>query len=171
MYNYFIILVTLPNCGIDEPVVYSIFAPFVAVMGSNNNMLGNTRYVPDMYDTTIIHCYTDNNWSFTYNEYELFETLTFEGNTRPSVLIKYKQICDIITTPNIEFTEQILIYPNPAKEVINFNYEVKVEIYDLLGKTLLKTEIPVKYINISSLKAGLYFIKLNNNKIEKFIKE
>jgi hypothetical protein len=158
-----------PNVGVDEPLPYILFAPFATTVASNNK-LSSTRYVPDEYDTTFIHIITDNNWSFTYNEYGLLETVTFNNRPTPTLVIKYKKICDIITTTT-ELVDQILIYPNPAKEIINFNYETEVEIYDLLGKTLLKTEKPVKYVNISSLNSGLYFIKLNNNRIEKFIKE
>ena len=70
-----------------------------------------------------------------------------------------------------EISNLQIIYPNPAKETLYFSNKTTFEIIDIQGRTLLKTRNPVKCINISNLKAGIYFIKLNNNLIEKFIKE
>jgi len=36
---------------------------------------------------------------------------------------------------------------------------------------LLKTENPVQSIDISHLKAGIYFIKFDGYRVEKFLKE
>jgi hypothetical protein len=165
-----------PNCGIDELVAYPIFAPIGGILGSNNNMIENTRCLPDMYDTTIIRCYTYNYWSFTYNEYGLLETETFYNRPTPSSLIKYKQICDIITTPNIEFTEQILIYPNPTigqLRITNFELGKNIEIYDITGRMVYQTNKPTNQqtttIDISHLQAGIYILKVGNE-IAKIIK-
>ena len=61
-------------------------------------------------------------------------------------------------------TEKVLIFPNPAKEIIrisdikNFNYEIN----DLLGKKILQNNNCENEINISSLAKGMYILKIEN---------
>ena len=62
------------------------------------------------------------------------------------------------------------LYPNPVKDNLNFTEEMQVEITDIQGRTLLKTTKAVKTFDVSSLQAGVYFLK-TNNKVEKFVKE
>lgn len=62
------------------------------------------------------------------------------------------------------------VYPNPAHNEVWIDLgekstkEIKVEVVDLVGKTLLKNTITTskKAFNISSLESGMYFVKLNN---------
>jgi endonuclease I len=70
-------------------------------------------------------------------------------------------INDKIITP-------LKMFPNPAKDKINIslaeNNEIKIEIYNLLGKRILIREIN-KYasIDVSSLKSGLYLVRFTEN--------
>jgi hypothetical protein len=75
------------------------------------------------------------------------------------------------------------VYPNPAKSSLTVsgefekNEKVKYEITDLIGRTVLTSEVNASEkfsIPISSLNTGVYFLKIQvNNSIEvkKFIKE
>ena len=63
------------------------------------------------------------------------------------------------------------IYPNPAKDIVTFNsfetnYNTKITISDLSGKTLLEKEwIGNEYtMNIEELETGIYFVQLNSPK-------
>ena len=59
------------------------------------------------------------------------------------------------------------IYPNPTSNVINIQGDIsdlKVIIYDILGKVLMQGEAQER-IDISFLKKGTYFISLTNNSI------
>jgi hypothetical protein len=71
-------------------------------------------------------------------------------------------------------TESISFFPNPTKSEITFSQAIeKVEVIDLTGKTLL-TFSNAKTINIESLPAGAYYLRLTNNDkaiIRKAIKE
>ena len=66
---------------------------------------------------------------------------------------------------NIAFS----LYPNPANDYITIdlngtssNYQVAI--FDVLGKNVYNTEIDgTKQIDLSSLAAGAYFVKLNSN--------
>lgn len=58
-------------------------------------------------------------------------------------------------------SNQIILYPNPAKEVVHLITEnqvlSKIKIYDMQGKLVLEPETS-KTIDISSLNSGIYFI-------------
>lgn len=71
-------------------------------------------------------------------------------------------------------TESISFFPNPTKSEITFSQAIeKVEVIDLTGKAIL-TFTNAKTINIESLPAGAYYLRLTNNDkaiIRKVIKE
>ncbi|MFD1552463.1 hypothetical protein DNU06_10470 [Putridiphycobacter roseus] len=64
----------------------------------------------------------------------------------------------------------LIIYPNPAAEVLNFNKILNVEVIDLSGKIVLAAN-QVNAIDISDLSPGMYALKTSNGKQLKFIKK
>lgn len=82
----------------------------------------------------------------------------------------------VLSTPKIE-KDEIAIFPNPSKNVLNFSgitpELVNLDIYDVLGKLLISTSISQDgSINISELKTGMYLVKFQNNDTTyKFVKE
>ena len=61
------------------------------------------------------------------------------------------------------------IYPNPVKNEINLISEeliTKIKLYDYQGKLVLEKNNDVKFIKVSSLNSGIYFIEvfMNNYK-------
>lgn len=60
------------------------------------------------------------------------------------------------------------IYPNPARSVVNFKTENEikaVEVYDLSGKTLMKSlKLSGKSFDISQLQIGNYILRITTNK-------
>ena len=70
--------------------------------------------------------------------------------------------------------ESISFFPNPTKSEITFSQAIeKVEVIDLTGKTIF-TFANAKTINIESLPAGAYYLRLTNNDkaiMQKVIKE
>lgn len=71
------------------------------------------------------------------------------------------------------------IYPNPAnnKLTINSNQATinKLEVVDILGKKLITIDnlngLNTYELDITSLKSGVYFMKLNDSKTRKFVKK
>ncbi len=64
---------------------------------------------------------------------------------------------------DLESTNTISVYPNPATDIISINNEsaAKVNITNLVGRIVLTETIdPNATINISSLKSGIYFISI-----------
>ena len=68
---------------------------------------------------------------------------------------------------NYDLTIDDIIYPNPAENKINFTIVGLKNIYNLSGKLLLSTNENV--IDVSMLKAGVYFIN-TNEQFYKFVK-
>ena len=75
---------------------------------------------------------------------------------------------------SINILDNFTIYPNPVKDNLNFTEETQVEITDIQGRVLLRTTKAVKSVNISSLQAGIYFVKVTlsnqNSEIIKIVK-
>jgi len=80
-----------------------------------------------------------------------------------------------LTFNELKLYEDIKVYPNPAKEIINVNLSNKVkgdctiELFDYSGRKIIsqKTYDQQFYIQIQteSLKTGIYFLKIINNNI------
>ena len=78
---------------------------------------------------------------------------------------------NITNVDNPTVSNMISIFPNPAKDYLLFKTEKQFEIIDMQGRVLLKSEKTTKSININHLKAGVYFIKFEDGRVEKFVKE
>lgn len=61
------------------------------------------------------------------------------------------------------------MYPNPASDVVSFNKEVNITIFDINGKKVLAAE-NISSINISELSKGVYFVKTSEGVTKKLIK-
>ena len=64
------------------------------------------------------------------------------------------------------------IYPNPANDVLHVegNEVILVEVYNIMGQSVLSVNENFKSINISSLQNGIYFVRLKTNDGEKTLK-
>ncbi|WP_052257138.1 T9SS type A sorting domain-containing protein [Flavobacterium sp. AED] len=99
----------------------------------------------------------------------------------PVVTNKAASTFKTLTTQDFEFSNYFTLYPNPAKSVLNISSKETIEVesisfYNTLGQLVLV--IPnaekVSKIDVSSLTAGNYFIKINSDKgtsNTRFIKE
>ena len=80
-------------------------------------------------------------------------------------------------------SENIILYPNPAKENISITLgnsftknQITISCYDLMGKEIIATKnISNKFnLDTSTLSKGIYFLKIQsaeNYAIKKFIKQ
>jgi hypothetical protein len=74
---------------------------------------------------------------------------------------------DNSVSTNYDLANDDIIYPNPAENKINISIIGLKNIYNLSGKLLLSTNENV--IDVSMLKAGVYFIN-TNEQFYKFVK-
>jgi hypothetical protein len=79
----------------------------------------------------------------------------------------------------INISGKVMVYPNPAQDVINISipegFEAeKAEIFDVLGKRVMMLDQEYADIDISHLEAGLYFVVVKNKSVRmlngKFVK-
>ncbi len=61
----------------------------------------------------------------------------------------------------------INIYPNPVKNKLQINTNnaaiQEITIYDILGKTILKSQSSIRVLDVSQLKSGMYLIKIKTD--------
>lgn len=86
-----------------------------------------------------------------------------------------------LDTRNFEVNNSIFIYPNPAKNILNYQIKDvvdidKIIINDITGKAVFTTNVNIydNSIDISSLSSGIYFVNFkseNQTITKKFIKE
>jgi hypothetical protein len=78
---------------------------------------------------------------------------------------------DALALEGFEFSDYFALYPNPAATILNMiskkqTVVTSIKVYNILGQLLLT--IPnasqVSMIDISNLKIGNYFIKINSDK-------
>src|SRR5690606_20973862 len=85
----------------------------------------------------------------------------------------YNQDCDSMSVSefNSELTENqsILLYPNPAKNEVNFFVKkemriYEIQIFDATGKLILQPKISENKINTTKLNSGIYFMNFKTDK-------
>lgn len=123
--------------------------------------------------------FTDNDTSFTnlrYNSNNLYVGFSNSSHTDATVL----RLENYLEVNEVE-AEKVKLYPNPAKHILNLDTKAttnvsSINIYNMLGQMVIA--IPdaenVSTIDVSDLKTGTYFIKVNTDKgtaNTKFIKE
>ncbi|MGV9003717.1 DUF7619 domain-containing protein [Flavobacterium sp.] len=87
----------------------------------------------------------------------------------------------ILGMQDFNFESYFTLYPTPAKEVLNINKKgsigvTSIEIYNMLGQKVLAytNSENISALDVSQLKTGTYFIKLNSDKgtvAQQFVKE
>ena len=79
----------------------------------------------------------------------------------------------------IDSNDNLLIYPNPTNNIVNIdlkNDKFSIAVYDQAGKKLIEKNSSTGEIKIdfSNLNSGIYFLKVNGDKIsftEKVVKQ
>ncbi len=113
-----------------------------------------------------------------------FENYDVETNLNYSLVglsDKSTLISEIIMQYNSLQDEVFIISPNPSKDKLNIklpsaNEDLKLEVFDLLGKLIYKGEITQleSSINVFSWKSGVYLVRVSNDKTtqtKRFIKQ
>jgi len=92
-------------------------------------------------------------------------TVTAENGEEQIYFVKVELSTD---REELEVDHVFNMYPNPAMEHIYFNEAQSVIIYDVTG-SVVKLKERTKDINISDLKAGVYFVKNERDEIRKLV--
>ena len=70
-----------------------------------------------------------------------------------------------LSISDLNLDTSLLIYPNPATDIINISSTkpiTKIKVFDMSGKQILKV-LNTNKINITSLKPGLYLLRISSN--------
>ena len=98
--------------------------------------------------------------------------MKFNGYDYPMVMARINLLPDHSIQPHGFTDHRLIIFPNPAKDYLNFNAEQQFEIMDIQGRVLLKNKQATQSVDVSFLKAGIYFIRFEgSNRMMKFIKQ
>ncbi|MCB4798513.1 T9SS type A sorting domain-containing protein [Neotamlana laminarinivorans] len=99
--------------------------------------------------------------------YILLLVFTF-GVTQISVAQDDNKLASV-TTQNIE---DLSIYPNPVRSSnayitisTKYNFNKRVEFYNVLGKRVFAVVLTGKELNISNLKKGVYIVKITEGNV------
>lgn len=121
-----------------------------------------------------------NTWPFTEDQYILLNVAMggISGAIDPNVssgtmLLDYVRIYQNTSLSSDEIkNDNFRIYPNPTQEEIyiksNINIDY-VELFDVLGNSILKKSKSTNLINVSNLNSGIYFLNIyaNSSKLVK----
>lgn len=72
----------------------------------------------------------------------------------------------IRVTPELDY---FLVYPNPTSDILYFTQSKSIDVFDMFGKKILSS-FQAKYVNVSSLAQGIYFLKTEDGQVVKFAK-
>ena len=69
-----------------------------------------------------------------------------------------------LSTQSFELSSAVKMFPNPAKDTVKFsvnsNENLDIQIFDMLGKSVMRVDNVRNAVNISELNSGLYFVQM-----------
>jgi hypothetical protein len=141
--------------------------------------LGDDLYIADYARGEILLSDVDRQLTDIAVGIEAAYGLAFDGNDLYCSAAHGGEIVKIniipVATNSVKKITTWTVYPNPAQENLYFNGLEKMqeyEIIDALGRLIKQGEVaPNTSISVKSLASGTYFIRLENNELQKFIKE
>jgi sugar lactone lactonase YvrE len=89
---------------------------------------------------------------------------------------RIRKISNTLAVPVVNNVKDLCIFPNPATTsltIVSTDNILQVVITNLLGQTLYTNAYHTTHatVDISVLPGGVYFIKVNNTEVRKFVKE
>ena len=130
--------------------------------------ISQTTYV-DTYPSTLV----------TAN-YKYFVTTLYKNSADGQILCESSSDTILVVFPAVGMNEltngQIMIYPNPATEVVNVKSDfniTRIDVMNFVGQTIFtnsNVESVNAKINVTSFKAGVYFVKVSTSEGTRTVK-
>jgi hypothetical protein len=160
------------NDNINDVILTDGGAADQAMIWFKGNSNANPSVTPVLEDDTNQQLFSIVVEDFDYDGYN---DIAYTGYFSTSGVSWYENETDLLGLNDNEFTS-INIFPNPTKDILNFEgfntSSIEVSIYDILGKRIMEKSISNgNSIDVSELANGVYTIKINNEMTSKFIKE
>ena len=163
------------SCLKEGNIVYQISQDSTLIeydVVNMNNVGPIANYSTNFYalavDPTSGHLFASNTDFYSYGKVEIYDLMDNYVNQFSTDITPGKIVFDVRFNSGIEETiNDILIYPNPANDLININgiNEGEISIYNILGEVIYTNEInQIKStVDVSSLTFGKYFIQVESN--------
>lgn len=191
---------TLANVGLNQGGIYTLSVtdnnncsssaslqvivnplPIVSILGNQTICVGQNATLTASGAVTYSWSSGNTNNSFIIVSPNINTNYTVTGTLNTGCSNSANISLTVLECTGIEelmFTKgEIKIYPNPAYEILNVELGILIEgthlnITNLLGQEVMNEELQIKNstLNIQHLKAGIYFVRINNN-VLKFVKE
>ncbi|WP_299100687.1 endonuclease [uncultured Winogradskyella sp.] len=124
----------------------------------NGTLVGTIAYGDTEQTITIPNINIENNVS-----------IVIDGNTGTGNRVMFDDLsytCYAGLSLDDHSTNTVKLYPNPVNNqltvALNSNIDTTIEIYDILGKLILNSEInKTSTLNVENLKTGIYIIKIS----------
>lgn len=138
--------------------------------GSTGNLLGyliqkNGELLQELLE---IPEYVDNEVEF-FQTYEYVVIAVFDDNCESACApLSIELIPDAVP----EYSKEAKVYPNPAKNILHVEGAglTEVEVFNIMGQSVLNVNENFETINIGHLKNGIYFIRIKTTEGEKTVK-
>ena len=169
---------------ISGPGPNNMFDPLLATFDpSTGNCNGLHRLIGgNGFDDSFTKIIQDSNGDIIlggFMGYDLTDTngtsyYSYGGNTDFFITKFASAACTTLTNERFEKTD-LYLFPNPTKnsvEIANLTENVSFELYDILGKMLLKDNLAPtdNKVDLSNFEKGIYLLNINNQNF-KIIKE
>jgi hypothetical protein len=74
----------------------------------------------------------------------------------------------LMSLDDFDFANSLNMYPNPTSDLVHFNREISLQIFDITGKMVFSAD-NTKTINIQGLSKGIYILKTTEGISKKLI--
>ena len=136
---------------------------------------GENSDAVNAYDTRMLdfyRLYIGQKYSYEYSKINTVEYLTI---TNPAGDKMYFRNTNLLSTAEAG-KQTYQIYPNPVQDTLNIQGQEKITsliIIDATGKIVIqqKPDDKIQKINVESLTSGVYYLKINDSKAQKIIKQ
>ena len=161
------------NTNIGHPLAIYFDVEGVAINRIDYNYFSEVLVIPSNLSETT---YNINAISDELTESIENINLTIKQDSNYTILNENVQLFieDFVAGINEGKIDDMLVFPNPAKDFINFDKSISidnVEVFDILGQLKKSFNyLESNRINIPSLKKGIYILKLNTKYKTKKIK-
>ena len=138
--------------------------------GSTGNLLGyliqkNGELLQEFLE---IPEYVDNEVEF-FQTYEYVVIAVFDDNCESACApLSIEVIPDAVP----EYSKEAKVYPNPAQNMLHVKGDdlTQVEVFNIMGQSVMNINENIEAIDISCLQNGIYFVRLKTNDGEKTVK-
>lgn len=152
----------------------------LSINATNGSVTANPNPINGTYDDGIVVTLTAtpfNNFAFVNWSGDITANATSISVTMDANKTITANFNSTLRIDDEEFVEnEFEIYPNPINDFLNISTDLEVKniiVYNVLGKTIIKSTLAS--LNVSSLKSGIYLLKMETKQgeiaIKRFIKK